>query len=148
MAKQANGLSGEHSRPLQDFLQILDATKATSFADDGGRSQALEAVYALVSQLETLWETTWRLYMGQVSVPTQHSLTSRLKRTQPALGATLKVMNDLQLSEKWHERGDEATTREQLAEAESCDPILLGQSLRLISSDSLHAWRSQKLRDI
>lgn len=126
MAKQANGLSGEHSRPLQDFLQILDAIKATSFADDGGRSQALEAVYALVSQLETLWETTWRLYMGQVSVPTQHSLTSRLKRTQPALGAALKVMNDLQLFEKWHERGDEATTREQLAEAESCDPILLG----------------------
>ncbi len=87
MAKQANGLSGEHSRPLQDFLQILDATKAISFADDGGRSQALEAVYALVSQLETLWETTLRLYIGQVSVPTQHSLTSRLERTQPVLGA-------------------------------------------------------------
>ena len=46
---------------------------------------------------------------------------------QPALGAALKVSKDLQLYNKWHERGDGEMTREQLAEMVSCHPDLLCQ---------------------
>ena len=53
----------------------------------------------------------------------------KLSGHQPALGAALKVVKDIQLFEKWHDRGDDAMTGEQLAELVSCDPILLGQSL-------------------
>lgn len=41
------------------------------------------------------------------------------------MGAALKVTKDLQLFEKWHAKGDEAATAEQLAELVSCEPALL-----------------------
>ncbi len=46
---------------------------------------------------------------------------------QPAIGAALKVIKDLELFEKWHERGDGAMRGDQLAEIVSCDPLLLGK---------------------
>ena len=69
MAKQTNELNREHAHPLLDFLRTVEARKPISFADDGERSEALNAAYTLVSRLETPWETNLRLCMGQVSLP-------------------------------------------------------------------------------
>lgn len=46
---------------------------------------------------------------------------------KPALGPALKVSKDLQLCDKWHERGDGEMTKEQLADIVSCEPDLLCQ---------------------
>ena len=67
MAAQTNGVNGKHSQTLQKVLQtLLEEVSATTFADDGERTGALLAAYALTSRLETPWETILRLCMGQV----------------------------------------------------------------------------------
>lgn len=50
---------------------------------------------------------------------------------QPALGAALKISKDLQLFEKWSEKGAEAMTSGQLAEVigGSCEPGLLCKNM-------------------
>lgn len=47
------------------------------------------------------------------------------QKLQPALGASLKVVKDLELFEKWHQRGDIALTHTELAELVPCDALLL-----------------------
>jgi len=56
--------------PFKCLLRSLDGLERESFADDGERIEALHAAYALVSRLESPWETICRLCMGQVcSIP-------------------------------------------------------------------------------
>ena len=50
----------------KSFLPTIQGINATSFVDDGERSKILLAAYALVSRLETPWETVCRLAMAQV----------------------------------------------------------------------------------
>ena len=52
---------------VANYSQSLEELNRSSFPNDGERSKALLAAYALVSRLETPWETVLRLSMGQVS---------------------------------------------------------------------------------
>ncbi|OOF94199.1 hypothetical protein ASPCADRAFT_51459 [Aspergillus carbonarius ITEM 5010] len=106
------------TQPIETVLTTLDSLNAESFANDGDRNKALLAAYALVSRLETPWETVARIGM-----------------TQPALGASLKVAKDLQLFEKWHERGDNAESSKELATMVDCDPVLLARILRHLAAN-------------
>ncbi|KAI9648454.1 hypothetical protein NHQ30_003088 [Ciborinia camelliae] len=107
-------------------LNSLNAINANEFVTDGDRNKALIAAYALVSRLETPWETVARLGMNQ-----------------PALGASLKVAKDLQLFEKWHKRGDSAEDSNALATMVNCDPALFGQSLTLLRNYGLQNIMSE-----
>ena len=60
-------------QPLDSVVKDLDSIKADDFATDGDRNKALLAAYALVSRLETPWETVSRLCMSQVNVHTLDS---------------------------------------------------------------------------
>jgi hypothetical protein len=50
---------------------------------------------------------------------------------KPALEASLKVAKDLQLFEKWHERGDGPEKSDTLADLVQCDKQLFCKSLHL-----------------
>lgn len=56
-----------HVSTKDDLLAAVDKINSSSFENDGERSQALLAAYALVSRLESPWETVCRLAMAQVS---------------------------------------------------------------------------------
>lgn len=56
------------TQPVDSVITKLDAIKADDFHTDGDRSKALLAAYALVSRLETPWETVARLCMNQVNL--------------------------------------------------------------------------------
>ena len=59
--------NGNHSNsPLQKLLHLVQGLDDSSFANDQERGQALLAAYALVSRIETPWETIVRIGMGQV----------------------------------------------------------------------------------
>ncbi|MCJ1386377.1 hypothetical protein MMC17_009503 [Xylographa soralifera] len=120
MVELANGGNGMHSQPLQKPFQAAEDVTSTSFSDEVERIQALMAAYALVTRLETPWETILRLCMGQ-----------------PALSAALKVATDLELFKKWHEHGDGAMTSEELAELVSCDSVLLARLLRHLAANHM-----------
>ncbi len=55
------------SEAVQRYLKVAEETSDTSFADDGERIQALLATYALMSRLETPWETILRVCCDQVN---------------------------------------------------------------------------------
>ncbi|GKZ85515.1 hypothetical protein AnigIFM56816_011483 [Aspergillus niger] len=99
--------------PTDVVLKTLDSIDVDTFPTDGDRSKALLAAYALVSRLETPWERVARMCMNE-----------------PALWASLKIVKDLQLFEKWHEQGDEAQSSDELAALVHCNPDLLGRILR------------------
>ncbi|KAI1379218.1 S-adenosyl-L-methionine-dependent methyltransferase [Hypoxylon crocopeplum] len=106
---------------VDGFVQSIEGIDRSSFAFDGDRIQALRAAYALVSRLETSWDTVARLVL-----------------TEPALGASLKVARDLQLFEKWHEGGEDSPqTDAQLAELTGCDSLLLSRMLRHLAATNL-----------
>ena len=114
----------------KSFLPIINGINQFSFVDEDERGKTLLATYALVSRLETPWVTVCRLAMAQVKCiiikPYQVlPLTLSLEKSQPALGASLKVVKDLELFERWHERGDVALTYAELSALVSCDSLLL-----------------------
>ena len=49
-----------------DIVNVLNGVTPASLENEDQRSRALLAAYALVARLETPWETTARLCMGQV----------------------------------------------------------------------------------
>lgn len=59
--------NGVHRSVTDNFDATLDGINQSSFDDDGERSKALLAVYALASRRETPWETVCRLVMAQVN---------------------------------------------------------------------------------
>lgn len=54
---------------LESCLSTLESINQSSFKNDGERSKALLAAYALVSRLESPYETICRLTMGEVNTP-------------------------------------------------------------------------------
>ncbi|KAK8124333.1 S-adenosyl-L-methionine-dependent methyltransferase [Apiospora kogelbergensis] len=110
-----------NSNDVGSFIHSIKDVNRSSFAFDGDRIQALRAAYALVSRLETPWDTVARLVL-----------------TEPALDATLKVLRDLKLFEKWDQAGaDHPQTAATLAEMTSCDPALLSRMLRHLAATNL-----------
>ena len=68
-----NGIAyGAHASTLEKLLYTINNVDQPSFKDDGERSKALLAAYALVSRLESPWETICRLVMAQVPTPSSH----------------------------------------------------------------------------
>ncbi|KAJ5578593.1 uncharacterized protein N7459_007557 [Penicillium hispanicum] len=110
--------NGITHQPVEAVLNNFNAINAESFESDGDRSKALLAAYALVSRLETPWDTVARLCMNQ-----------------PALYASLKVAKDLQLFEKWQEKGNDAEHSDDLAKMVNCDPVLLARILRHLATN-------------
>ncbi|OJI80340.1 hypothetical protein ASPTUDRAFT_937004 [Aspergillus tubingensis CBS 134.48] len=106
--------------PPNDVLGTLNAISANSFDAESDRIKALLAAYALVSRLETPWERISRMCMGE-----------------PSLSASLKVVKDLQLFEKWHANGDEARSGDELTALVNCDRDLLGQILRHLATNHI-----------
>jgi hypothetical protein len=53
-----------------DIANVLGDISLSSFENEDQRSKALLAAYALVARLETPWEATARLCMGQVRICT------------------------------------------------------------------------------
>jgi hypothetical protein len=51
---------------VDDFLHSIEGINRSSFSYDGDRIKALAAAYALVSHLETPWDTVARLCMTEV----------------------------------------------------------------------------------
>ncbi|KAI0379429.1 S-adenosyl-L-methionine-dependent methyltransferase [Hypomontagnella monticulosa] len=99
----------------------LNDIKPTSFLNEIERIQTLQAAYALISRLETPWETIVRLGMNQ-----------------PALVASLKVSKDLALFEKWHGSSNAPMTSAQLAAMVGCDDdSLLVRLLRHLASNHM-----------
>ena len=54
---------------LRSCLSTLQSIDQSSFTNDGERNEALLAAYALVSRLETPWDTMHRTALGQVKTP-------------------------------------------------------------------------------
>ncbi|PWY75785.1 S-adenosyl-L-methionine-dependent methyltransferase [Aspergillus eucalypticola CBS 122712] len=106
--------------PPNDVLGTLNAINADSFSAEGDRINALLAAYALVSRLETPWERIARMCMGE-----------------PALSASLKVVKDLRLFEKWHADGDGARSGDELAALANCERDLLGRILRHLATNHI-----------
>ncbi|KAL4931698.1 S-adenosyl-L-methionine-dependent methyltransferase [Aspergillus undulatus] len=108
-----NGTNASH-QDADTFVESIQGTDRSSFAVDGDRIKALRAAYALVSRLETPWDTVARLCL-----------------TEETLGACLKVARDLHLFERWHEMGEDAVcSAEDLAQRVGCDEFLLCRILR------------------
>lgn len=64
---QTNEVNGNHkSHCIQAVLHDVESLNGKSFANEGERSKALLAAYALVARLETPWEFVARFCMGQV----------------------------------------------------------------------------------
>lgn len=120
------------SSSVATVLQAIQGLSRSSFTDDGDRIQVLAAAYALVSRLETPWDTVARLCMNEVSSTRENTKKSEVKlrriTTQPALFAALKVARDFQLFEKWQAKGGHPQTSTELAEMVSCDRFLLCES--------------------
>ncbi|KAL3465496.1 S-adenosyl-L-methionine-dependent methyltransferase [Aspergillus heterothallicus] len=105
---------------ISTVLTTLNGIKSEAFNNDGDRIKALSAAYALVSRLETPWDTTIRLCMNE-----------------PALVASIKVARDLQLFEKWHERGDSVQDSDSLARMVQCQPELFARVLRHLAANHI-----------
>ncbi|KAL4875481.1 S-adenosyl-L-methionine-dependent methyltransferase [Aspergillus karnatakaensis] len=104
----------------ESIIEGLNAIHPEAFKSEHERQKALVAAYALVSRLETPWETTERICMNQ-----------------PALGACLKIAKDLQLFPKWHETGLFAQNSNSLAELVGCQPELLVRILRHLATNNI-----------
>lgn len=55
-------------KAIKTVLPTLEGITQASFENDGERSKTLLAAYALISRLESPWETICRLAMSQVIV--------------------------------------------------------------------------------
>jgi hypothetical protein len=60
------GTIGSQNISAAKIWQRFSEVDGSSFSDDGERIQALLATYAMLSRLETPWETIVRICMGQV----------------------------------------------------------------------------------
>ncbi|KAK1978582.1 S-adenosyl-L-methionine-dependent methyltransferase [Colletotrichum cereale] len=105
-----------------DYLRTVKEVTASSFTTEEDRREALQATYEVMAKLESPWESCVRFQMNM----------------QPAVLAAIKVIKDLGLMVKWHERGDIPMTSAQLAElVQNCDPGLINRLLRLLAANGL-----------
>ncbi|KAL4794686.1 S-adenosyl-L-methionine-dependent methyltransferase [Aspergillus venezuelensis] len=107
----------QSKQSASSILETLDAIQLEDFTSNVDRHKTLVAASALISRLETPLETTERLCMHE-----------------PALGACLKIVKDLDLWAKWHERGDEPLDSSSLAAMVGCQPELLVRILRHLAA--------------
>jgi len=99
---------------MADIVSTLRGVNASSFDDMEERRTAISETRALLSRLETPWDTAVRLC---------HEM--------PALLTCLKTAIDLQLLEKWLADNDGAKhTAAELAKLVGCDASLLSRLLR------------------
>ncbi|KAK1566271.1 S-adenosyl-L-methionine-dependent methyltransferase [Colletotrichum navitas] len=104
-----------------EYLRAVKDVTASSFVSEEDRAEALQATYEAVFRLESPWETYTRLYLNI-----------------PAVMAGLKVIKDLDLMNKWHEKGNIPMTSVELAElVGGCDSQLLHRFLRLLAANGL-----------
>ncbi|KAJ5497534.1 hypothetical protein N7463_009521 [Penicillium fimorum] len=103
-----------------DITSVLSGVTTSSFENEDQRTKTLLEAYALIARLESPWETTARLCMGQ-----------------PALGAALKVCKDLELFENWHKVGGHAATADELSKLVPCETALLERILRHLASNHM-----------
>jgi hypothetical protein len=68
MVSETENMNGHNGTSGQKLIHTLKEIDANSFSDDGERTQAVLAAYALVARLETPWEFLARFCMGQVHV--------------------------------------------------------------------------------
>ncbi|KAL4882669.1 S-adenosyl-L-methionine-dependent methyltransferase [Aspergillus karnatakaensis] len=116
-----NGINGGDHLDTDELINSIKDIDSSLFAFDGDRIRTLRAAYALVSRLETSWDTVARLVL-----------------TEPALGACLKIARDLELFERWHEIGESAVcTAGELAKRVGCDEFLLSRILRHLVATNL-----------
>ncbi|GKT60557.1 sterigmatocystin 8-O-methyltransferase [Colletotrichum tofieldiae] len=109
----ANVMNGEPTHGHEYLCAVKDVT-ASSFMSEKDRVEALQATYEAIARLESPWDTYVRLQMNMSGV-----------------AAGLKIIKDLRLMAKWHEKGCVPMTSSQLAElVGNCDPqLLLTQSV-------------------
>ncbi|KAI0506275.1 S-adenosyl-L-methionine-dependent methyltransferase [Xylaria bambusicola] len=106
---ELDGRRGQSGRNEMDVAKLISRIDVSTFANEEQRAEAVAAAQALVSRLETPWEFIMRTCMGQ-----------------PALGAALKIGNDLDLFQKWQDEGHlEMTFQELTVMIPSCEPDLL-----------------------
>lgn len=60
-----NGISASFTN-VDEFVRSIEGINRSSFSFDGDRIKALAAAYALVSHLETPWDSVARLCMTEV----------------------------------------------------------------------------------
>ncbi|KAJ5733504.1 hypothetical protein N7493_002290 [Penicillium malachiteum] len=107
---------GKSLSSVETILKSINDINSDSFETDGDRANTLLAAYALVSRLETPWETV-----------------SRIVLNEPFLAASLKILLDIKLFERWQEKGNMAESCDNLARMVNSDPSFLGhrQSLTI-----------------
>ncbi|EFQ28173.1 uncharacterized protein GLRG_03317 [Colletotrichum graminicola M1.001] len=92
-----------------EYLRAVKDVTVSSFPSEEDRAEALQATYEAIAILESPWETYTRLYLNN-----------------PTVMAGLKVIKDLGLMGKWHEKGNIPMTSMELAElVGGCDSQLL-----------------------
>lgn len=64
--KMDQNTNGATTSALREYLQTVENLNSSSFQNEEDRLRALHATYALVSRIESPWETIVRLGMGQV----------------------------------------------------------------------------------
>ncbi|KAL3296048.1 s-adenosyl-l-methionine-dependent methyltransferase [Colletotrichum asianum] len=102
--------ASDHEITVDSFISSIEHVNSSSFSNEGDRMKALLAAQALLVRPESPWDTAVRLNM-----------------TQPALGAAIRTVKDLELFERWNEHGNGPLTSAQAAEiiGGKCDPALL-----------------------
>ncbi|KAJ0160691.1 Demethylsterigmatocystin 6-O-methyltransferase, partial [Colletotrichum tanaceti] len=99
-----------------EYLSAVENITADAFASDKDRAEALQATYEAIGRLESPWETFVRI--------------------QPAVDVGVKLIKDVGLMPKWHEKSNVPMTSAQLAElVGNCDPELLLRFIRLLASN-------------
>lgn len=63
----ANGTNASY-QDADTIVESIQRTDRSSFASDGDRIKVLRAAYALVSRLETPWDTVARLCLTEASL--------------------------------------------------------------------------------
>ncbi|KAJ6014911.1 hypothetical protein N7540_009502 [Penicillium herquei] len=117
------------STPVETILKSINDINSDSFETDGDRVNALLAAYALISRLETPWESVTRMVMNE-----------------PLLAASLKILVDLKLFERWQERGDMTESCDNLAGMVNCDSSFLASN-NILEEVSTNMYKPTKLTD-
>ncbi|KAF0324383.1 o-methyltransferase [Colletotrichum asianum] len=91
--------ASDHEITVDSFISSIEHVNSSSFSNEGDRMKALLAAQALLVRPESPWDTAVRLNM-----------------TQPALGAAIRTVKDLELFERWNEHGNGPLTSAQAAE--------------------------------
>lgn len=106
-------VSGDH----MNIEERIRTTGASSFQDDIRRKAAITEARAMISRLETPWETG-----------------NRLSWIEPTMMACLGTTARLGLFERWHEVGAGPKSEDELSKLVACDSILLKRLLKQLAT--------------